>query len=98
MILGLLHALNEVNTTNVVKPESITIKHVKYISQGMSKEALLSALGNPSRTEKIHNFYSDEDSIRYYYEDEPCAFTFHSCTVDLQQGKVASYHDVKLTE
>lgn len=94
MILNLLSAINLPTTTNMAAPEPPKI-HLEKIAQGMNKKDLIKAFGKPSRTEPIHNFYSGVDSVRYYYENEPCTFTMHSCTVDVTKGKITEYHDVK---
>lgn len=98
MILQLVAALNDYGHNNVVTTEISAKSVTTNISEGMSKEAVLAALGKPYRTAKVHNYYSDEDSTQLFFMGEPCLFASHDCSVELKENKVASIRDVKLTE
>lgn len=94
MILSFLGTLNGSSSgpeQKVVEPA----RQIASIAIGMNKKELISSFGKPSWTKKEHNFYSRIDSVRYFYDNEACAFSMHSCTVDLVNGKIASYQDVK---
>lgn len=95
MILSLLWPQGEASHFAEKSELKTNVRLLRKISQGLSPKELTESWGKPSRIEKSHNFYSDVDQTLYYYEDAPCQFTFQSCTVTFQDGKIASFRDIK---
>lgn len=97
MLMPQLEALGSRPKDQQVDPKTMEKVGTKIqkIAKGMTPDELVQALGEPSRIEEGYNMYSDKNYVRYFYNDEPCQYHFQSCSVDVIDGKIASFRDVK---
>jgi hypothetical protein len=68
---------------------------IAKIALGMNEEELIAALGQPSHVDHVTSLYTGREFDRYFYENAPCLYHFQSCSIEVENGKVASFRDVK---
>lgn len=83
--------LNAARPSAAIQPTNIKI--LGHIHEGMTKDALLIAWDKPTNIQKSFNL--DHDYLVYSYDGEMCAYTFQSCTVRVESGKVTQFFNVK---